>query len=530
LLQAAIVIYKWPTGLTTIASSALVFSAIVVAIIFFIVKKPELRFITIIANILWAVILVVCIIVFPSSYNLIYVLLAVFLILLPLDKHKSNVSGWLAYAVDKPARVLVLVFLAAGLIGSFVLYLPFSHTQSLSWLDTFFTAISAVCVTGLIVVDTPVAYTAWGQVVILILIQLGGLGIMSVSIILLRRLGRRISVSHEQVMATITDADKKDIFSSIRLILVFTFLAELVGAILLSAMFFRAGDEFGYAVWRGLFTSISAFCNAGFALQSDSLMSYTENSGVLMVVSTLIILGGISPLSTLLIYKKKSYKSLNAALKLSLLVVMGLLVVGTLSTLLFEWNETLSSMTFGDKITNAWFQSVTLRTAGFNSIDQSLLSTPTYMMSLVWMVIGGSPGGTAGGVKTAVVGLILLNFFTQVNQKRSMTFSGRVFPIDLMLKAVSIVTAYGFILSLALITILLTQNIPFDYLLFEVVSALSTVGLSMGATNMIDSLGKWILIFTMFIGRVGAVTIFMMLSREVSVDNIEYPKEQMTLT
>jgi trk system potassium uptake protein TrkH len=309
----------------------------------------------------------------------------------------------------------------------------------------------------------------------------------------------------------------------------FTFAAEIIGALLLGAMFFGSGDNLGQAIWRGLFTSVSAFCNAGFALQSDSVMAYAGNSGILMVISVLIIFGGISPLSSVMIARRKSFKTLNAALKLTLYVVLALLVLGTLSTLAFEWNGTLESMSVGDKIMNAWFQSVTLRTAGFNSIDQALLSTPAYFMSLVWMVIGGSPGGTAGGIKTAVVGLILLNFVSQVNQRQTLRFSGRVFPTASLFQAASIVTAYGFIFSIVLLAMMLTQNIPANALVFEVISALSTVGLSMGATGLIDPLGKWILIFTMFIGRVGAVTIFMLLSKEAQSDHVEYPEEQLTL-
>ncbi len=528
-LQAIIVFNDWDIGLPSIAISALTFSTILVAVIFLVVGKPGFRLSTIFINVGWALVLVVSIIVLPDTHTLSYILLTVFLISLPSKKGSGNIGGWLEYAVAKPARALVSMFLAAGFVGSVLLYLPVSQTGPISWLDTFFTAISAVCVTGLIVVDTPMAYSFWGQLIILILIQLGGLGIMSVSIILLQRLGKRISISQEQVMVSMTDADKRDIYTSIRLILVFTIAAELLGAILLGAMFFQAGDELGYAIWRGLFTSVSAFCNAGFALQSDSLMAYAGNSGILTVVSILIIIGGISPLYTMMIVRRMSFKTLNASLKLTLYIVLALLVLGTMSTLVFEWNGTLGSMAFGDKIINAWFQSVTLRTAGFNSVDQALLSTPTYLMSLVWMVIGGSPGGTAGGIKTAVVGLILLNFISQINQKQSLIFAGRVFPMGSILQAASIVTAYGFVLSMVLLAMILTQNIPIDALLFEVISALSTVGLSMGATSMVDPLGKWILIFTMFIGRVGAVTIFMLLSKDVRTDHIEFPEEQPTL-
>jgi trk system potassium uptake protein len=528
-LQAIIVLNDWDIGLPSMAISSLTFSAILVAVIFLVVGKPVFRLSTVLLNVGWALVLVVSIIVHPDSYTLSYILLTVFLVSLPTQKRDGNIGGWLEYAVAKPARALVSMFLAAGFIGSVLLYLPVSQTGPISWLDTFFTAISAVCVTGLIVVDTPMAYTFWGQLIILILIQLGGLGIMSVSIILLQRLGKRISISQEQVVVSMTDADKRDIYKSIRLILAFTIAAELLGAVLLSTMFFRAGDELGYAVWRGLFTSVSAFCNAGFALQSDSLMAYAGNSGILTVVSLLIILGGISPLYTMMIMRRKSFKTLNAGLKLTLYVVLALIVLGTMSILVFEWNGTLGSMAYGDKIMNAWFQSATLRTAGFNSVDQALLSTPAYLMSLVWMVIGGSPGGTAGGIKTAVVGLILLNFISQINQKQSLTFAGRVFPTGSLLQAASIVTAYGFVLSIVLLAMLLTQNIPIDALLFEVISALSTVGLSMGATSMVDPLGKWILIFTMFIGRVGAVTIFMLLSKESQTDHMEYPEEQLTL-
>lgn len=529
MLQVVVVFNGWTLGSLSIAISAITFSALLIAVTYHIATKPQARLASGILAISWAIILALSIMVFPDAYQLAFILIVAFSVGLPSHRDHDRLGGWLEYAVAKPARALVSMFLAAGFVGSVLLYLPVSQTESISWLDAFFTAISAVCVTGLIVVDTPAAYTIFGQLIILILIQLGGLGIMSVSIIVLQRLGKRISIKQEQVMVSITDADKRDIFKSVRLIVMFTFVAELIGAILLGVMFIGAGDELGQAVWRGLFTSVSAFCNAGFALQSDSVMAYAGNSGILMVISILIIIGGISPLSSIMFARRKSFKSLNASLKLTLFVMLALLVLGTMSTLAFEWNGTLKSMPVGDKILNAWFQSVTLRTAGFNSIDQALLSTPAYFMSLVWMVIGGSPGGTAGGIKTAVVGLILLNFVSQVNQKQTLRFSGRVFPAASLFQAASIVTAYGFIFSIVLLAMMLTQNIPINALVFEVISALSTVGLSMGATSLIDPLGKWIIIFTMFIGRVGAVTIFMLLSKEAQSDHVEYPEEQLTL-
>lgn len=312
---------------------------------------------------------------------------------------------WWEPLLGHPERLLVGTFAALSLIGGLALSLPIAARGAipLAGIDAFFTSVSAVCVTGLITVDTPIALSVFGQSVVLLLIQIGGLGIMTFSTAILWAVGGRMSLRHEGAVASlISTHDRGRLFDTARKIVLLTLVAESLGALILATLFVQAGESLGLALWRGLFTSISAFCNAGFALQSDSLIPYRETPLVLHTVGVLIILGGLSPLAVFALAPlvRRSVVPVLAQAKLALAAALVLLVTGFILILALEWNASLSDLSVVDKIHNAWFQSVTLRTAGFNSVDLTLIHPATLIVTLVWMFIGGSPGGTAGGVKT----------------------------------------------------------------------------------------------------------------------------------
>lgn len=461
---------------------------------------------------------------------LIVALLTIFI--LPRSTAITNRYGqWWEMFLNHPARMMLTTFLGLSTLGTIMLILPISATKSaINIVDAAFTSVSAVCVTGLIVLDTPNDFTLTGQIFILVLIQLGGLGIMSITTVGMHAMGRRLTLRHERLLTNMTDTDHKDLILSLVTILKFTFIAEGVGAVILTALFYRTGDGFGQAIWRGGFTAVSAFCNAGFALQSDNLIPYQRAPMVLHTVATLIILGGIAPATTLLIPRWITGKTIPVAPYIALVTTSVLLISGTLFFLVFEWNDLLSNLSVTDKIHNAWFQSATLRTAGFNSVDISAISSPTFLLMICLMFIGGSPGGTAGGVKTTTVGILIMTFWTNITNHKSVVILNRRVQSRIIHRAITIVTS-GVLTWLVMVLMAeVTQQIPASDIIFEVTSAIGTVGLSTGATTHLDEIGKIIIMITMFVGRIGPITIFMLLSGERNDNPSRYQNAKISLT
>lgn len=434
--------------------------------------------------------------------------------------------------LSHPARVLVVTFLGLCAMGTLLLLLPVAaDNRAIGFVDAAFTSVSAVCVTGLIVLDTPNDFTGYGQFFILILIQLGGLGIMGITTVGLHAMGRRISLTHERVLASMADTNHRDLVHSLVTILKFTFAAEGMGAILLAFMFYSTGDPVTQAVWRGVFTAVSAFCNAGFALQSDSLMFWQTTPGVLHIVALLIVFGGMAPATALVIPKWLSGRQVPIPARIALAASVVLLVLGTVFILAFEWGGLLAGLSVSDKIQNAWFQSVTLRTAGFNSVDIAGIAHPTFLLMLAFMFIGGSPGGTAGGVKTTTMGILAMTFFANITNRREVIMQNRRISAFTIFRAVTIVAA-GLLLWFGVVLMLeVTQpQIPVRDLIFEATSALGTVGLSTGATGLLDEIGKIIIIIAMFCGRIGPVTLFMLLSDQQAPSSSQSPDAKIFLT
>lgn len=520
-----------------VIDAALALSAIIVQLIFFHAALQQKRkSISIIWTLLSLINIALLIAAFIKNYNLIFAVsfssLIVFFVIAPSKVITENYGQWWEMFLNHPARILLTTFMGLCILGTLLLTLPISAEKGvIGVVDAAFTSVSAVCVTGLIVLDTPNDFTIFGQISILILIQMGGLGIMSITTVGMHAMGRRLSLRQERLMTAITETDHRDLIQSLGTILKFTFIAETIGAIILALLFYNIGDStVGSAVWRGLFTAVSAFCNAGFALQSDNLIAYQQKPLILHTVAVLIILGGVAPATALLIPKLVRGKDIPISSYIALTTTFTLLISGTLFILVFDWNGVLYSFSVVDKIHNAWFQSVTLRTAGFNSIDIASVSDPTFIVMICLMFIGGSPGGTAGGVKTTTIGILILTFWANITNRKSVVVKNLRIQSRTIYRAITIVSSGVLTWFVIVLMLEITQQISMRDIIFEVTSAIGTVGLSTGATIKLDEIGKIIIMIAMFAGRVGPVTIFMLLSEERNDNSSRYQNAKISLT
>lgn len=424
-----------------------------------------------------------------------------------------------------PPRALVSSFAALILLGSGVLMVPgMTGPIGLKYIDALFTATSAVCVTGLTVVDTGTAFAFPGQAAILAMIQLGGLGIMTFSVFFYRLAGRSVSLWSElAVRESLSYHPDQDVSGLVRSVIVWTLMIELVGAILL---FIAWSNDYPplEAVYLSVFHSVSAFCNAGFSLWADSLTRYRTHLGVNLIVVALIVAGGLGfiVLTELgaMSYIRRRRLTLHSKL---VLWTTGLLILGgTAMFMTLEWDNVLKGLGFKDRFAISLFQAITPRTAGFNTIDFSHLTNATLLMTIMFMFIGGSPGSTAGGIKTVTAALMASlavsrwRGFSQPNVFR------RSVPGEIVSRALTIVLISGAVVAVSVTLLLITQTWDMDHtqtrdlfvqLVFETFSAFGTVGLSMGATGNLTVMGKLIIIVTMFMGRVGPLTVALALMR-----------------
>jgi trk system potassium uptake protein len=415
-----------------------------------------------------------------------------------------------------PEGVVLIFFLAFCALGTLLLSLPLRNVEAggIALIDAAFTAVSAVCVTGLSVLDTAKDFSRWDQFIILILIQVGGLGIMTLSSLAIFLMGQRMSLTQEATLYGVIGQKKlkNEMRHTLARVLIFTFVVEALGAMILTWAFSSTAQTWYEALWKGVFTAISAFCNAGFALESNNLMPWQNSPVVLHTVATLIIIGGLSPAFVMALPRLGRDGPVPLQFKLILIANVVLLFGGAFLLLGLEWNGSLQTLSLSDKIHNAWFQSVTTRTAGFNSIDMASLDKPAIYIMMVLMVIGGSPGGTAGGIKTTTFMVLVFTAINIIRGRQEVLIFGRHLRHSTVYKAL---TATLLALATGLCGFLLlaaTQTIETEKMLFEVISALGTVGLSLGVTANFDAFGKFILMMCMFLGRVGplSVLIFML--------------------
>jgi trk system potassium uptake protein TrkH len=434
-------------------------------------------------------------------------------------------SPW-SIVLEHPARLIATSFAGLCTLGALVLALPVSarSTHGIGLLDAAFTAVSAGCVTGLSVLDAPRVFSDFGQAVLLVLIQVGGLGIMTFYTVALRALGRRLGLKHE---IAITEAalvnDQSSLYLALGKVLALTFSSELCGAAALAACFRHDGLEWPEALWKGLFTSVSAFCNAGFALDTLSLVPYQKSPLVLGIVGCLIVIGGLAPAVVLSLPAWLAGRVVALHTKLAAWMALTLLVFGFLSFLAFEWSSSLVGLPWWHKLTNAAFQSVTLRTAGFNSVNLADTSPATQQIMMALMFVGGSPGGTAGGVKTTTVALLLLAVLAALRGQSDVLVLGRRVMPSSVYRAAAVATVAVLGVMGVLLSLLLTQPLTPAVAMFETVSALGTVGLSIGGTGMLDGIGKVIVAAAMFMGRVGPLTLVLLLGERRERSALRYP-------
>lgn len=441
--------------------------------------------------------------------------------------------------VMHPAKLIALVFAAIILIGAAFLMLPFSSRSGIScgFVPALFTATSATCVTGLSLFDTYTQWSGFGQIIILLLIQLGGLGFMSIASLLLFMLGRRVGLKERMVIAQALSVN--DLDAVVRLqktVLIGSFAIEAVGAVVLM---FRFLPEVGFlqALKWGVFHSVSAFCNAGFDIfgvvePGSSLITFQSDPVVLLTISALIIIGGLGFLVWQEIVSGRKWKLCGVYTKLVIIANLVLLVGGAAAFLALEWNnpQTLGPMALGDKLLNGFFQSVTTRTAGFASFDQAGLSNGGKGVSMVLMLIGGSSGSTAGGVKTVTVMVLMLFLWSRLRGRNTVTVFKRTIPAEQVLDAMTLTGIMVVLAVFGAVFISATSAIGFTDSLYEAVSALATVGLTAGSTGKLSLAGKLLIILYMYFGRVGVLTLSMgFLLSDRAAERIRYAQTNLLI-
>ncbi len=340
----------------------------------------------------------------------------------------------------------------------------------------------------------------------------------------------RLSVTHEDTLKSMSGHSTKfDIKSFLQRIVFYFLTIQSIGAFLLFLGFLNY-EPWPLALWKGIFTSVSAFCNAGFSLQTDSLVPYQNNIFILFTVSLLIVAGGFAPLMALDLPNKIKNKRLNLQEKIVITSTLSLLFVGFLYFLTVEWSQSLSQLSHSAKVANAWFQSVTLRTAGFNSVDLTETRGVTQFFMIFLMFIGGNPGSTAGGVKTVTMAVLFIMALNALKENDQALVFNRRIPQKLIYRSSLIVFIGLGVHFLAFFLLSMTQNIDPISLLFETFSALGTVGLSTGATTELDEIGKIIIIFCMLAGRVGPLTFILLLLKRRSKQKWKTPEENIYIT
>ena len=430
-----------------------------------------------------------------------------------------------------PPAVLSLLYATLILLGAGLLSLPFATRVPISWGDAVFTATSAVTVTGLIVVDTGGDFTLFGQLVILVLIQLGGLGIMTFAVLLLSMLGLPVGLTqHIFLREELRQTSIADLVHLVWLILRVMLLCELIGAVLLAFVFV---PEFGWpsGLWSAFFHSVSAFNNAGFSLYSDSLCRWSTNALVNITVPALIIVGGIgfSVLSDL--NRERGWHKLSLHSKLMLSGTAVLIVSSVTGFALLEWSNPSTLGQFSnpfDRMIAAWFQAVTTRTAGFNTLDVSAIHDSTALMCIFLMLIGGGSTSTAGGIKVTTFIVLILATIAFFRRRTTLHAFGRSLGHDEIMKVLALTMVSLFIVVLGTFIISISHDGDFLHMAFEVVSAFGTVGLSMGATDELDAIGRVVIVMAMFIGRVGPLTLGLFLATRIR-PRVSYPSSNIFL-
>ena len=441
-----------------------------------------------------------------------------------------NLSEWNL----NPYQVLTLGFTAAILVGSFLLMLPIASREgaSLSFIDALFTATSAVCVTGLCVVDTGNYFSPFGQLVIILLIQIGGLGVMTITTLLAVIMGRRIQLrSRLLVQETLNQLTLEGMVRLVLYVVKVTFLIEFIGGTILALRF---ASEYGWqGVYYGYWHAVSGFCNAGFdVFGGTTFYKYASDPVVTLTISSLIVLGGIGFAVMNDVWEHRSWKLLSVQTRVVLSATLVLVFGGTVIIFLLEHGnaETLGELSLGGQFLASLFESVTARTAGFAVFDNGALGEPALLVVIMLMFIGASPASTGGGIKTSTFAIIVSTIWSLIRGKKEVELFSREVPLDTIMRALMLFFIAATITFLATMYLCMAEGIPVVKVAFEVVSALATVGLSTGITSSMTSGGKFVLIILMLMGRVGIVTFAMALAMKKDTrQHYHHPRGKFTV-
>lgn len=476
-----------------------------------------------------------------TDLNLFYIIILQIYIVVSLSIKAVRFAQTIAEFQIQPAKLFLGSFFLLILFGTGLLMLPkATSTGSISLVDALFTSTSAVCVTGLIVVDTATYFTQFGQIIILCLIQIGGLGVMTITTFFAIFFAGGLGIKERVLIGDMIDEEKiGQISKTLIQIVMLTFGLEAIGAVLIFQGFENSSLTLSERLYHSIFHSISAFCNAGFSTFSDNLYSvHTRfNYTILGTVSILIIFGGFGFAAILNVFEtaisrfKKSRlrrRHLTIQTKIILISTVILIIGGTIFFLLLENNNTLKNFTLDQKILASLFQSVTTRTAGFNTLPIDKILIPTSLVFIMWMLIGASPGGTGGGLKTTTVFISIVAFFEFVRGKKKIEIFHRSIPDEIIHRVFTkMVFSFVFLFSTLILLSYLESHSLID-LIFEQVSAFGTVGLSRGITGQLTDPGKLIITLIMYIGRVGPLTFLLALTRKIITENYDYPSENIS--
>src|SRR6056297_3181599 len=440
---------------------------------------------------------------------------------------------------SSPARLVLISFLLVIFSGMLLLMLPAATVDGagLGLVDALFMATSAVCVTGLTVVDTATHLTIFGQSVILVLIQLGGIGIITfATFLVIFMTGGVTIIGREALQEVISGEDVSTIARTLKRILALTFSIEFIGMIGYFLSWSELIPDTGDRLWFSLFHSVSAFCNAGFTLFVNSFSDPVNATNLPMNITSmlLIVFGGLGFTTLWETFYRVRGKSYSKRFSIHSIIVfrmtLFLITVGTLLVLILEWNGLLASYSFGDKVLFSMFQSITARTAGFNTLDTGALSAGVTLIIIVLMSIGASPSSTAGGLKTTTIYVLFKSVIANVTGASTIEISKRTVPNSVVFRALTSVFLATFVLITGLIILTISEDFAFIDILFEQVSAFMTVGLSKGITSSLSDTGKFVLSVSMFMGRVGMLTVAVAFAKKVLKRGYKYPEEYVVVT
>lgn len=435
---------------------------------------------------------------------------------------------------NNPSLIFIIGFIAVVFSGATLLNFPFSSVdgKSIGFIDALFTATSAVCVTGLTTVVTAAQWTIFGKLVILCLIQIGGLGVMTLSTLIAFFLGKKISLKTRLLIKEERNTyELQGVVRVTKNVLIYTFFVEFLGAVLFSFQFCR---EYGFikGICYSVFHSVSSFCNAGFDIIGDSsFMKYVTNPLINITTIMLIVVGGLGFFVVIEIFKVKKYNRFSLHTKVALIMTGILILSGTIVIMMLEYNnpETIGNLGFFGKLQSSLFQSVTTRTAGYATINIGGLKESTSVFMCILMFIGGSSGSTAGGVKVTTIAVFILAIYSTIYGKKDINIYQKKLSNSIIMKSISIIgIAFGVVMTLSIL-LSITQNvegISYVDFLFESVSAFGTVGLTRNVTPLLNPIGKLLISCTMFIGRLGPLTIaYAVASSHNKLNaNITYPE------